>query len=187
MYTASHGAYGLVWLLKHCAFPDNNWNQKQTLLGAVNSFLLVLGPYWLSPYLLISRSAPSASILRCSVAVAVSTLGMVIMIAADAQKSFTLKYKKGLIRSGMFALVRHPNYTGEMMIYSGFAGMVDTWLVWAVLAWVWIEVFHTNILFKEASMSRYPEWAEYKARTGLLLPWLPSMFQTIIEKSSKSK
>ena len=75
----------------------------------------------------------------------------------------------------MFALVRHPNYTGEMMIYAGFALMVRHWAVWAVLAWVWIELFHTNMMGKEASMSRYPGWAAYKAGTGLVLPWLPAL------------
>ena len=30
----------------------------------------------------------------------------------------------------------------------------------------------TNMLWKEASMARYPEWASYKARTGMLLPRL---------------
>ena len=29
-----------------------------------------------------------------------------------------------------------------------------------------------NMLMKEASMSRYPEWDAYKARTGMLLPRL---------------
>ena len=29
-----------------------------------------------------------------------------------------------------------------------------------------------NILRKEASMSRYPEWKEYKKKTGMLIPKL---------------
>ena len=39
-------------------------------------------------------------------------------------------------------------------------------------AWVWGVVFLTNIMLKEASMSRYPEWQAYRARTGMLLPRL---------------
>ena len=44
----------------------------------------------------------------------------------------------------------------------------------------WLWNLHTQLcldrcllpepLFKEASMSRYPEWAAYHARTGMLLP-----------------
>ena len=176
-YTAAHGAYGLVWLLKHCAFPDPAWNTRVTALALVNSFLLVLGPYWLAPFLLISRAAPDPSPARCGAALVVTIVGMMIMIAADAQKYFTLQVHKGLITTGMFALCRHPNYLGEMMVYGGFAAMVPHWAPWAVLAWVWIEAFHTNMCMKEASMARYDEWEAYASRTGMVLPWLPGLLQ----------
>jgi protein-S-isoprenylcysteine O-methyltransferase Ste14 len=67
---------------------------------------------------------------------------------------------------------RHPNYLGEMMIYGSFALMVWHWLPSAVLAWVWIRLFAVNIRLKEASMSRYPEWEQYKRDTyGYCCPW----------------
>jgi hypothetical protein len=46
------------------------------------------------------------------------------------------------------------------------------WAPWLVLAWVWLGVFVPNMLAKERSMSRYPEWAAYVQRTGFLLPRL---------------
>lgn len=178
-YTAAHGAYGLVWLLKHFVFPDPSWSKKVTVLGFVNSFLFVLGPYWLAPFLLISRTGIEAdpSPLRCCGSLVVSIVGMAIMVVADAQKYYTLKHKRGLITDGMHALCRHPNYLGEMMIYGGFAAMVPHWAPWAVLAWVWTMLFHTNMCLKEASMSRYPEWAAYASRTGMVLPWLPGLLR----------
>ena len=66
--------------------------------------------------------------------------------------------------------VRHPNYLGEMMIYGSFALLVWHWLPWLVLAWVWLGLFAVNMMNKEASLSRYPEWAAYRQRTGWLLP-----------------
>jgi protein-S-isoprenylcysteine O-methyltransferase Ste14 len=72
----------------------------------------------------------------------------------------------------MFSRIRHPNYLGEMMLYGSFALLVGHWLPWVVLAWVWGMLFSTNIVMKEVSMARYPEWATYRARTGLLLPRL---------------
>lgn len=165
MYTAAHGSYGIVWLLKHLVFDDAQWRTKQTFLSAIAGFLLVLGPYWIAPYLLISRTAAATSDLTCCFGAILSIVGMVVMMAADAQKHYVLKYKKGLIDQGMYKYVRHPNYLGEIMIYGGFATMVDSWIPWVVLAWVWLELFHVNMLFKEASMSRYPQWKEYEART----------------------
>jgi hypothetical protein len=48
------------------------------------------------------------------------------------------------------------------MIYGSFALMVWHWLPFVVLAWVWGGLFAVNIRLKEASMSRYPEWEQYK-------------------------
>ena len=67
------------------------------------------------------------------------------MIAADAQKFFTLRLKRGLITDGMYRYVRHPNYLGEMMIYGSFALMVWHWLPVVVLAWVWGGLFAVNM------------------------------------------
>jgi protein-S-isoprenylcysteine O-methyltransferase Ste14 len=50
--------------------------------------------------------------------------------------------------------------------------IVQHWIPWVILAWVWIGVLLVNILQKEASMSRYPEWADYKKKSGMLIPKL---------------
>lgn len=174
-YLALHGSYGFIWLLKDAAFPDPSFEKKVTIGGAVMVWTLVLGLYWVAPVLLISdllgpdRLLPSTMVM--SIAVAVHSLGVVIMTVSDAQKYFTLQNKRGLIETGMFKYIRHPNYLGEMMIYGSYALLAMHWVPWAILAWVWIDLFATNMLMKEASMSRYPQWRAYKARTGMLLPW----------------
>jgi hypothetical protein len=70
----------------------------------------------------------------------------------------------------MYRYIRHPNYLGEIMIYGSFALMVRHWLPVVVLACVWTGLFAVNMINKEASMSRYPEWEEYKRRSWWLLP-----------------
>jgi protein-S-isoprenylcysteine O-methyltransferase Ste14 len=172
VYMALHGSYGLCWLLKDRVLPDPNWERKVTIAGGLVAFLLVLGPYWSFAFLLISGvvGLPPLSNFTIGLAVTLHTLGVVIMMTADAQKYFTLKYKRGLITDGMFKYVRHPNYLGEMMLYGVYAILVQHWIPWVVLAWVWLGIFMINMLMKEASMSRYPEWAAYKAHTGMLLP-----------------
>ena len=176
VYLALHGMYGFCWMLKHFAFPDGNWDKKVTIGGGLMAFILVLGLYWVFPYLLISGilgpDQKMASLTVLTVAISVHTLGVVIMMTADCQKYFTLKYRKGLIREGLFKYIRHPNYLGEIMLYASYAMIVQHWIPWAILAWVWIGVFLVNILQKEASMSRYPEWADYKKQSGMLIPKL---------------
>ena len=40
------------------------------------------------------------------------------------------------------------------------------------LAWVWLVVFTPNMILKEASLSRYPGWADYRRRSWWLLPFV---------------
>lgn len=188
IYLALHGSYGLCWLLKDAVLPDPNWERRVTIAGGFVAFGLVLGPYWSFAFILISGvfALPPVSHALLAAAVITHTLGVVIMMTADAQKYYTLKYKRGLITTGMFKHLRHPNYLGEMMIYGAYALIVQHWIPWAILAWVWIGVFLVNMLMKEASMSRYPEWAAYKARTGMLLPSPVGMFsQPVREGQSR--
>jgi hypothetical protein len=57
------------------------------------------------------------------------------------------------------------------MIYSSFAYLANHWAGWLVVAYATVSTFLPNMYIKDASLSRYPEWAEYKARSGLLIPW----------------
>lgn len=170
-YLALHGSYGLIWLMKDSVMPDARWQTRITFGGAFLSFALVLGPYWLAPILLVADDTQQPAWLLAAAAIGYA-IGVVIMMASDAQKHFTLAQRRGLITTGFFARVRHPNYLGEMILYAMFAVVAGHWLPWLVLAWVWLGLFLPNMLGKEASMSRYPEWAAYKARTGMLLPRL---------------
>lgn len=173
VYLAMHGTYGLAWLVKDVAFPDPNWQVRITLASSVVA-LIGLGAYWSFGWLLISGTAvadyPLPDAAWYCLCISISFLGTVIMVAADAQKYFTLKLKKGLITDGMFRYLRHPNYLGEIMVYGGFALMVPHWFPWLVLAIIWGGLFSVNMVMKEASMSRYDEWAAYRQRTGWLLP-----------------
>lgn len=168
-YLALHGSYGLCWLLKDAAFPDPNWEKRVTFAGAFFMWVGALALYWISPWLIVSRRIEAPTWLL-GVATLVYVMGVVIMMGSDAQKFFTLKAKRGLISDGFFARIRHPNYLGEMMLYGSFAALTMHWAPWLVLAWIWLGVFVPNMIKKEQSMSRYPEWAAYVKRTGFLLP-----------------
>ncbi len=175
IYLAMHGTYGLIWFLKDLAFPDPNWQTRITLPSAVVA-MFALAMYWSFGWLLISGTAqphyPLPDAAWFCVCVSLCMFGSALMIAADAQKYFTLRVKRGLITDGVHKYVRHPNYLGEMLIYASFALLVGHWLPWLWLAYIWGTLFATNMAMKEASMSRYPEWAAYKKRTWWLLPFV---------------
>jgi protein-S-isoprenylcysteine O-methyltransferase Ste14 len=175
VYVGLHGAYGLCWLLKSVTFPDPNWQVKITLPSSL-VVLFSLSLYWSMGWLLISGGSapryPLAEPIWLGLCIVVSVLGIAIMLAADAQKFFTLRVKRGLITDGMFRYVRHPNYLGEMLIYAGLALIVWHWYPALLLAAIWGNLFAVNMAMKEASMSRYPEWEAYRARTWWVIPGL---------------
>lgn len=176
VYLAMHGSYGLVWIIKDITFPDPGWQPRITIGGGINAFLFVLGWYWVFGWLLISGTSqpdyPLPDNAWYCLCISLCILGSVIMIAADGQKYYTLRVKRGLITDGMHKYIRHPNYLGEMMIYGSFALMVWHWIPVLVLAWVWLGLFAVNMHMKEASMSRYPEWTDYRKRTWWLIPFV---------------
>jgi len=176
VYLALHGSYGMIWVLKDVIFPDAKWQVKITIGGGLMAIVAVLGPYWVAPYLIISpvlgEAYVGASWIWIAASIFIYVIGLALMLIADAQKYYTLKHQKGLITTGMFGLIRHPNYLGEMMIYGSFALLAWHWIPWAILAWVWLGYFSVNIITKERSMSRYAEWAEYKKHTWYLIPFI---------------
>jgi protein-S-isoprenylcysteine O-methyltransferase Ste14 len=172
-YLALHGTYGLCWLIKDATFPDARWNARITLGGGFFAFATVLGPYWLAPVLVVTpllgqRPQPAPWLLGA--AIALHTLGLALMMAADAQKHGALSRGPGLITTGLYSRLRHPNYLGEMLLYAAFALLARHWAPWLVLAFVWGILFLPSMLVMEARMSRHPGWRDYKARTGFLLP-----------------
>jgi steroid 5-alpha reductase family enzyme len=170
VYLALHGGYGMLWLLKDGMFPDRQWQQPIGWPMALAGFL-TLALYWLAPWLLIrSGAVPPPPLIAA--AIALNLLGTFLHFGSDAQKHFTLAARPGLICDGFFRYSRNPNYLGEMLIYASFALLAMHGLPWLVLAGFWLGVFLPNMRRKDESLARHPEFAAWKARTGLLLPKL---------------
>ncbi|AFY58928.1 putative protein-S-isoprenylcysteine methyltransferase [Rivularia sp. PCC 7116] len=170
VYLALHGTYGILWLLKDRIYPDKQWEQEVPLITGIFSFFLV-SLYWVAPFILISSgSIPSPPLIAG--AISINILGVFLHYGSDAQKYYTLKYKSGLITEGFFARCRNTNYLGEILIYLGFALLVQHWLPFVILGLFTILIFIPNMIKKDKSLSRYPEFEEYKANSGLLLPKL---------------
>jgi protein-S-isoprenylcysteine O-methyltransferase Ste14 len=172
IYLALHGGYGLAWVVKDRTFPDRDWQVRITFGGALVTFL-GLSLYWLLPFFLVSGilgGPPSPPLVAA--AIAVYTVGLVLMLGSDAQKHFILRERSILVQDGFYRYVRHPNYLGEMLVYSGFALLVNHWLPWLILGVMWAVLFLPRMLAIDASLARYPDWPAYHARTGFLVPRL---------------
>ncbi|CAD7934628.1 unnamed protein product [Amoebophrya sp. A120] len=122
-YTALHGSYGVLWVLKEHWCPDRRFHERVPL-GSALAAAVFCGLYWLAPVLLISkyeyRSAGTStgtgydyfnmfsgsitsaaypievSPVRQAVCTFVYVIGVVMMLVADTHKFIALEmYYKG--------------------------------------------------------------------------------------------
>ena len=85
---------GAFWFIKDCVFPDPGFQSKVTILSAGIAWAAVLGPYLIPAFRLASGAANNdVSFERAWICYLIYIFGVVIMLLADSQKFYTLKYK----------------------------------------------------------------------------------------------
>jgi protein-S-isoprenylcysteine O-methyltransferase Ste14 len=171
LYLALHGTYGMIWLVKSRVFPDKRWEQPVSVAYAIG-MSLTLALYWLAPWLIVSRGvqAPGWYAALC---VSLYTVGIFLHYTADMQKHMALALRPGhLIDDGLWARVRNPNYLGELLIYVGFGALAMHWLPFVVLGGIVAVIWVPNMLAKDRSLVRYPEYKGYRRRSRWLIPFL---------------
>ena len=57
------------------------------------------------------------------------------------------------------------------MIYVGFAMLSMSWIGYIGIIMFFSFVFIPGMIKKDQSLARYPEFAAYKKRSGLMWPW----------------
>ncbi len=171
-YLGTHGLYGLLWVLKSRTFPDKQW-EAPCGIGYGLVIWAGLSLYWLTPYLICAHAVQAPAWL-IGAGVGTFGLGVFYHFTSDMQKHVALQLRPGLITEGLWARLRNPNYFGELLIYAGFGMLAYTW-AWVpglVLALFIAAVWVPNMRKKDRSLSRYPEYASYKARSKWLIPYL---------------
>ena len=169
-YLATHGTYGVLWVLKSRIFPDRSWEKPCSILEGLGVWA-ALSLYWVAPVLIVTRDlqAPAWYLGMC---VATFAFGVFFHFTADMQKHIALGLRPGLITTGMFALCRNPNYFGELLIYLGFSLLAMHWMPLGALALFVLVAWFPLMRKKDQSLSRYPEFAAYRQQSTLFIPFL---------------
>ena len=169
VYLALHGTYGVLWVLKSRTFGDKQWEKPTTLVLGLGTWA-VLSLYWIAPFLITSRRI-EAPPWFLGLSIATWGVGVFFHFVSDMQKHAALSVRPGvLVTTGLWSRTRNPNYFGELLIYAAFGSLALDWRPLAVLGLVVAGVWVPNMIRKDRSLSRYPDFADYKARTGLLVP-----------------
>ena len=170
LYLAMHGTYGILWIVKSRTFGDMQWERRTSL--AYGLFIWSgLSLYWVSPWLIASGRSTMPPAWYLGVCVLLYSFGVFFHFASDMQKHMWLKLRPGqLLTEGLWSKLRNPNYFGELLIYAGFSGLTRHWAPLATLACFILFVWVPNMLKKDRSLSRYPDFAEYKAKSWRFIP-----------------
>ena len=87
VYLGLHGIYGYCWLVKDFGFRDGSFESRVTYGGAVMSYLLLVGWYWLFPWFFLTRAQPPSNAVGVT-ALAMPTWGFSWRSAAAWQTDF---------------------------------------------------------------------------------------------------
>ncbi len=83
---------------------------------------------------------------------------------------------ENFIRTGLWAKVRHPNYSAEQMIWILFyllgASVSGQWINWTIVGCILLVVLFINSAkFSESiTLEKYPEYSEYQQSVPLFIP-----------------
>lgn len=171
LYLALHGSYGFMWMVKSVTFPDKTWEAPTGLPYGLYIWS-GLSLFWIAPWLITSRDLHAPPWL-IGAASSVYAFGVLFHFASDMQKHVSLQLNPGhLFTTGLWARCRNPNYFGELLIYGGFSALAMHWAPMLVLALFLVIAWIPNMRRKDKSLQRYPEFAAWKSRSTLFIPFL---------------
>jgi protein-S-isoprenylcysteine O-methyltransferase Ste14 len=151
---------------------------RWVIIGIVIAVLLFTKVFGLSiPFLTISLISHSELLSVASVILVI--IGLVIallarrMLAGNWSKDVDVKVDHELITSGIYRYVRHPIYTGVLLMGLGSVLLVGTTSVFliflAMLGFFWFKARREEILLTKHFPKEYPE---YKRHTKALIPFI---------------
>jgi len=131
------------------------------------------------PVLVINNNLGGDVNILAMLGIVVWIIGFFFEVVGDSQLARFIKNKdnKGkLMTTGLWRYTRHPNYFGEVTLWWGI------WLVALSVPYGWATVIGpltiTTLILKvsgipmlEKKMTEHPDFAEYKKRTSVFIPW----------------
>ncbi len=161
---------------KHSSHPHLTGEYRWGDVGQLILFILFM-VIWVSDSFILQYSVFLTGIIpnaiRMPVAILVFATGGWLALRGMRQVFGTERSTPGVIRSGVFRVVRHPIYTGALLFYLG--AILSTLSLASAAFWIVILIFYYGI-------SRYEEkilieefgqdYLNYKKKTGMLFPRL---------------
>jgi protein-S-isoprenylcysteine O-methyltransferase Ste14 len=153
-------------------------NQSQIHKRTLPDYLFVgvqLFIFVLFPFRFIDFTIPFADVLEIPAAILTGG-GIAVIILAIINLNFNLSIfptprKEGkLIQQGIYKYIRHPIYTGVIMLALGWSFIQASGYQF-LLTLILTSLFYLKSRYEEEKLlARFPDYAEYKNQTGMFLP-----------------
>ncbi len=114
----------------------------------------------------------------------IALVGLFFEVIGDEQlRQHISKGTRTLLQSGLWSITRHPNYFGEILIWTGlYATGITLFFTGSVSPVYYIilvisPILMTTVLLKvstpllEKNMEKYEGWEEYTKRVPMIFPW----------------
>src|SRR4051794_1119970 len=145
------------------------WMIVGSVAGLVLAFRLaglgarLPGPGWL-PVAIGLALMVAGMVLRTW---SVLTLGRFFTVTVDVSDD------QRVVDSGPYALLRHPSYTGMLVVYLGIGTALDSWLSLVAAPAVLVVAVVARIRYEERTLrDGLPAYAAYARRTKRLVPFV---------------
>jgi protein-S-isoprenylcysteine O-methyltransferase Ste14 len=141
--------------------------------------VLLLGPGpWFGHSLLREQFVPHSTLVY-SIGLGLAVCGAVLaiysrfLLGRNWSATVQLKQDHELIRHGPYRLIRHPIYTGLLLLFLGNAVMVGDWRGLLAVAIVFAS-FWRKLRLEESWLARHfgQSYRDYQAQTNKLFPWV---------------
>jgi len=117
-------------------------------------------------------------------AAAVTLIAILIELVSDIQLHRFLTHRKPgeIMKTGLWALSRHPNYFGEWLFWAGLAlfGLAAVpsawwWVLPGAIAMLVMFLVASIPMIDKRSVERRPEYQAHMARVSGFVPWFPKI------------
>jgi protein-S-isoprenylcysteine O-methyltransferase Ste14 len=173
--------FALYWVLTARNVKPTRWRESagSQATHRVPMFLaaMLLAGVISWPRLLFERFVPDdPAIHLAGILILASGIAFAIWarrhIGTNWSATVTVKTDHALIRSGPYAIVRHPIYTGILVGFLGTAIAIGQWRGLAALALCAAAFLYKSKVEERQMRATFPEYEDYERHTRALIPFL---------------
>jgi protein-S-isoprenylcysteine O-methyltransferase Ste14 len=149
------GSIFVLWIAITCAIAAGSW------YGEVHPHTIFGGAHWVR--------TGSVAILAAGLAIRWTSI---VSLGRAFSVNVAIRADQKLYRRGLFAVVRHPSYTGMMIIFAAIGVRTRNWMALAILVIPTFAALLYRMRVEEAALGQAfgQDYEEYSKTTKRLVP-----------------